>query len=329
MRYTFLISSLIAVFILTPLPGLYYGHPWNLAQPIFAFVLLPILDLILKSPTDPVHSHHHETPMLYAYLPYHAFLILAGVASTRSFDWRTADFWLNAFSVGIVTGAIGITFAHEWVHKLSARQRLYGEWLLVWVCYGHYATEHVYGHHRNVGTREDGATARKNEWLQTYIFRALYQVWKSAFRIKPTRTIIHGLASIIIAGGIGFFFGKMGLAFFLVQSAIAVLLLTSIDYVEHYGLERKKTADGRTESMKAWHSWDSESYLMGELLIHLQRHSDHHMRPTKPYTELVFVPEAGKLPTGYAGMVWIAWWPHLWFKIMNPKVDALMERKSA
>ncbi len=310
---------LILFFALTPLPGIFWDGPWYLLSPLCAFVIFPLLDHLLPRAKSSPGKSGQPTPLLYLYLPYHSFLILMGANSTKV--------WMNALSIGIVTGGIGITFAHEWVHKLKPHQKLYGEWLLVWVCYGHYATEHVYGHHKHVGTREDGATARKNEWLQAFIPRALFQVWRGAFRKKPLRTFLEGLTSLGIAMAIGLFFGVSGVIFFFAQSAVAVLLLTSIDYVEHYGLERKLSKDGRPEGVKPVHSWDSDTLLMGELLIHLQRHADHHMRPLKPYPELELLADAPKLPTGYAGMIWLAWWPHLWFRVMNPRVEAVMNKK--
>jgi alkane 1-monooxygenase len=313
-------TLLILAFALSPLPGLILGGAWLILTPALAFVVFPLLDLVLPR-AKPTAIGGASTPLLHLYLPYHAVLILLGAAKAQDLAWNSGFFWLSALSVGIVTGAIGITFAHEWVHRRNPRQRLLGEWLLVWVGYGHYATEHVYGHHKNVGTREDGATARKGEWLQAFIVRALVQVWRGAFRIKPVRTILQGLATVGIAALIYFVFGATGVLFFAVQATVAILLLTSIDYVEHYGLERKRSADGRAESVKPAHSWDSDSLLMGELLIHLQRHADHHMKPLKPYPELELLTEAPRLPTGYAGMIWVAWWPHLWFRIMDPRIE--------
>ncbi len=322
-------SLLILFFALTPLPGILWGGGWFALAPVCAFVFFPLVDHFLPRVALGRDVAPRETPLLYLYLPYHPLLILAGVAAAHRLSPSDFSFWLGALSVGVITGGVGITFAHEWIHKLDRRQKLYGEWLLIWVGYGHYATEHVYGHHKHVGTRADGATARRNEWLQAYIPRALTQVWLGAFRRKPGRTVAHGLASLGLAVGIAFFFGRNGALFFLAQGAVAVLLLTSIDYVEHYGLERKISADGRVESVKAHHAWDSDTRLMGELLIRLQRHSDHHLRPLKPYPELELQADAPRLPTGYAGTVWLAWWPHLWFKIMNPRLDALRKRTAS
>lgn len=313
-------SLLILVFALSPLPGILLDGPWTVLTPVLAFVVLPIADFLLPS-TKPTALGGPPTPLLFLYLPYHAILILLGAEAVQNLAWNSGKFWLLVLSVGIVTGGTGITFAHEWVHRRKPWQRLLGEWLLVWVGYGHYATEHVFGHHKNVGTREDGATARRGEWLQAFIPRALFQVWRGAFRTRPTRTIMQGAVTLLIATFIHFLFGTSALLFFFAQAAVAVLLLTSIDYIEHYGLERKKSPDGRAESVKPVHSWDSDSLLMGELLLRLQRHADHHMRPLKPYTELELLVEAPRLPTGYAGMIWLAWWPHAWFRVMDPRLD--------
>lgn len=313
---------LILFFALAPLPELLWGAPWYGLAALFAFIIFPILDHVLPRSKN-LRSVPPPKPtfLLYFYLAYHPLLIILGARSAHALPIDGLSFWLSVFSVGVVTGGIGITFAHEWVHKLKRHQKLYGEWLLVWVGYGHYATEHVYGHHKHVGTMEDGATARKGEWIQAYIPRALIQVWLGAFRKKPTRTLLHGFTSLLIALGIGFFYDRSGVIFFFAQAFVAVTLLSSIDYIEHYGLERKRTPDGKVEAVKPKHSWDSDTALMGELLIHLQRHADHHMHPLKPYPELELLAEAPRLPTGYAGMIWLAWWPHLWFKIMNPRIS--------
>ena len=56
------------------------------------------------------------------------------------------------------------------------------------------------------------------------------------------------------------------------------------------------------------------------LLYHLQRHSDHHANPTRRYQALRHVDEAPQLPTGYAGMIVLAWFPPLWRRVMDPRL---------
>ncbi len=58
------------------------------------------------------------------------------------------------------------------------------------------------------------------------------------------------------------------------------------------------------------------------LLYHLQRHSDHHAYPTRSFQTLRNFDGLPRLPSGYAGMILLAYFPPLWFKVMNPKVVA-------
>ena len=57
-------------------------------------------------------------------------------------------------------------------------------------------------------------------------------------------------------------------------------------------------------------------------LFHLQRHSDHHAFPGRRYQVLRHYDESPQLPTGYAGMYLLALVPPLWFRVMNPRVEA-------
>ena len=58
------------------------------------------------------------------------------------------------------------------------------------------------------------------------------------------------------------------------------------------------------------------------LLYHLQRHSDHHANPTRRYQALRDMDEAPVLPTGYAGMILLALFPPVWYRVMDPRVLA-------
>ncbi|TPD54378.1 MAG: alkane 1-monooxygenase, partial [Thalassolituus maritimus] len=49
---------------------------------------------------------------------------------------------------------------------------------------------------------------------------------------------------------------------------------------------------------------------------------DHHANPKRRYQVLRHFDESPQLPSGYAGMVVLAVIPPLWFKVMNPRVEA-------
>jgi alkane 1-monooxygenase len=106
----------------------------------------------------------------------------------------------------------------------------------------------------------------------------------------------------------------------------AVFQLEVINYLEHYGLERRPLDNGRLERLGPHHAWDDNHLLSIWLLANLTHHADHHMRPGERYQRLGMVEGAGMLPAGYAAAFLIVLIPPLWFRIMNPRVQALRTR---
>lgn len=96
--------------------------------------------------------------------------------------------------------------------------------------------------------------------------------------------------------------------------------LTSANYIEHYGLQRLRNADGRYEMCQPNHSWNSNHLVSNLMLFHLQRHSDHHAHPGRSYQSLRDFPNLPRLPSGYFGMFFLAYIPPLWFRVMDPRV---------
>jgi alkane 1-monooxygenase len=186
-----------------------------------------------------------------------------------------------------------------------------------------------------VATREDPATARLDEPLLAFMARSLGHGFLSAWKIESARNARRGiqsplrnriilclLASAAVAGALASLFGVGALLFFFAQSAGAIAFLETINYIEHYGLERRLVRPGVYERVSPLHSWNSAHRLTNALLFNLQRHSDHHVWPTRPYYLLRHHPESLQLPTGYAGMALLAMVPPLWRRVMNPRVLA-------
>ena len=103
---------------------------------------------------------------------------------------------------------------------------------------------------------------------------------------------------------------------------MAIILLETVNYLEHYGLARRRNADGRYERTNHTHSWNSNYLLTNMLLFQLQRHSDHHEYPARRYQVLRHFDDSPQLPAGYATMMVLAWIPPLWRKVMDPRVRA-------
>jgi alkane 1-monooxygenase len=192
--------------------------------------------------------------------------------------------------------------------------------LLVSVCYGHFTVEHNRGHHVRVATPEDPASARYGEAFWAFLPRTLWGSLRHAWDLDRAEVLQSLAASALIAAALAAAFGPLAIAFFIGQSAMAITLLEAVNYVEHYGLQRRRLADGKYERPGEQHAWDAYEWLSNCFLVHLQRHADHHLAPSRPYAALQPRAASPKLPTGYAGMLPLALLPPIWFRIMNPRV---------
>src|SRR5262249_39428996 len=146
----------------------------------------------------------------------------------------------------------------------------------------------------------------------------------SAWRIEAARNARRGirsplrnraLSSVLVSCGflalLGVAFGPRAMAFFLAQSFVAIAFLETVNYMEHYGLERRLIRPGVYERVSPLHSWNASYRLTNALLFNLQRHSDHHVWPYRPYYSLRHREESPQLPMGYAGMALLAMVPPL------------------
>jgi len=302
------------------------GQYWH-ALLVF-FVAIPLLDVLFgrsAAAGEPAELQRLETSALFRFIlhtwvPLQLGLIIWGSRLVSEASLSGVDAVLFTLSVGLVTGATGITIAHELGHKRLALDRFLSRVLLVTVSYGHFTVEHNRGHHVRVATPEDPASARYGEGFWAFLPRTLIGSFLDSLKIDKAEVVRAWAATFAVAAALGIAFGPLALAFFFGQSAMAIMLLEAVNYIEHYGLQRKRLADGRYERQDARHAWDAYERLSNCFLVHLQRHADHHLNPMRPYAALQPQAESPKLPTGYAGMIPIALVPPLWFAVMNPRV---------
>ncbi len=238
-----------------------------------------------------------------------------------------------AVSMGVV-GGIAINTAHELGHKRASSERWLSRIALAQTGYGHFFIEHNRGHHAKVATPEDPASSRLGESFWAFLPRTVAGSVRSAWGIEATRLdrldkphfSIHNdiltawAMTVGLFAGLAIVFGPVVLPYLVMQAVIGFSLLEVVNYLEHYGLRRNKREDGRYERCLPEHSWNSNNVASNVLLYHLQRHSDHHANPTRRYQALRHVEEAPQLPTGYAGMIVLAWFPPLWRRVMDPRL---------
>jgi len=239
-------------------------------------------------------------------------------------------------SMGLMCGVMGINVGHELGHRANRLEQLIGELLLLTSLNTHFLPYHNEGHHRNVATPKDSATARKNEWVFSFWLRSHFGSYKEAWQIENKRMIkkgfskisfhnkmaVYSLTNILFLTGIYFYFGWFVFVSFVFAAIIGILLLETVNYIEHYGLLRKQKENGNYERVKHIHSWNSDHILGRLLLFNLSRHSDHHYKGSKKYQILESVPQSPQMPTGYPGMMLLSLIPPLWIWYMNKQLKA-------
>jgi alkane 1-monooxygenase len=324
----------LVFFVLSPLHWVELGLPWLTL--VISFVLIPLIDAAVGTPrpgaSRSAPAFARWIPRLQ--LPLQAILLIQGARIAPTLD--AVQLMTFALAVGAVTGGLGITVAHELGHRSSALDRWIAKTLLVSVCYGHFFVEHVRGHHVRVATPEDPASAPRGMNVYRFIVRSVWGSFAHAWKLEALRLarqrrgpvnlsnwVLSGsllsLALLAIAAWAG---GAHAAGLFVLQSAVAVVLLEIINYIEHYGLQRRRI-EGRYEPVRDDHSWNADFVVSNWILFNLQLHSDHHAHMQRPYEQLRTMPRAPQLPAGYPTMVLLALVPPLWFAAMDPRVPAL------
>ena len=322
--------------------------PWVFISLLNAFALIPVLDSLSGHSTKeadlaaPRRGFHDRVLELWA--PTQLALLTWTIYSMIKRAPTQLELVGLSLSMGLLSGAVGINIAHELMHRKGRAHRALAELLMTSVGYAHYCVEHVLGHHLFVGTHGDPVTARRGESVYAFLPRAIFTGIASAWRLEKKRCEragIRGLnlrdrrqrylltqaalfSSLYLAFGA---FGGLIITFYLMQALTAVLLLEITDYIEHYGLTRAKLENGRYERIADHHSWNSTHALTSAYLFHLTRHSDHHMVASRPYDQLRARPEAPCLPAGYPSMMLLSLIPPLWFRVMDPRADAVEASK--
>jgi alkane 1-monooxygenase len=312
-----------------------------LLGPALIFVAFPLLDIAVGlDPTNPPDSvlkfleqDRYYRWCTYVFIPIqYAGLVLACYLWSSG-DLSAVDSLGLAFTVGVV-GGIAINTAHELGHKRDNAERWLSRVALAQTGYGHFFIEHNRGHHVRVATPEDPASSRLGESFWAFLPRTVSGSLRSAWGIEAARLDRLGKSHWSLRNDVlgawamtlGLFallalvFGPVVLPYLLIQAVLGFSLLEVVNYLEHYGLLRQKREDGRYQRCLPEHSWNSNNVASNVLLYHLQRHSDHHANPTRRYQALRHVDEAPQLPTGYAGMIVLAWFPPLWRRVMDPRL---------
>lgn len=326
--------------------GIYFKENLSFLTPVFAFVFLPFLEIILPVDAYNLNSEEVQTKLkkrIFDWLLYLNLPIVYGLLGFALFEITTTSVSTYEFigmilSTGIVLGVNGINVAHELGHRQASKERLLGKALLLPSLYMHFYIEHNFGHHLHAATPEDPATARYNQSVYSFWFTSITRQYVNAWKIQKKLLLNNNLSLFSIRNDMFWYiilqlayllvvlllFGNSGLFFAFCCGIVGFLLLETVNYIEHYGLLRLKTDSGRYERVKEMHSWNSNHVIGRIVLYELTRHSDHHYKSSKKYQILNCHDESPQMPFGYPTSMVISLIPPLWFKIMNKRVPPEM-----
>ena len=309
--------------------GLLADGFWSFTALGFAFGLVPVLEAVLPTfaanLSEAQRAERLGQPwydvLVLAQIPLHlgAIALFVKVVPEDRAAGDLTSLVGHIAAMGVSCGTLAINVAHELGHRPNATYQRLAQGLLVTTLYGQFFIDHNLGHHKNVATPEDASTARYGEVLYAFWVRSIVGVWRTAWHLKPLLMAVLFTAEVLMLFGF-WLLAPEALVPFLAAAVMGILLLETVNYIEHYGLLRQKVSAHRYENAQPVHSWNSNHPLGRFMLFELTRHSDHHAHPHKPYPVLDHFDEAPQMPAGYPAMMVLAALPPIWFRVMNPRL---------
>ncbi len=326
--------------------GIYIGGTFSFAAVIFAFVVIPVLELLLPTNTNNYEEEEIQSRlskkiydwMLYLNVPIVYGSIVYSLIIVSQQNVSTMEIAGMTLSLGVILGSNGINVAHELGHRAAFIEKILGKILLIPSHYTHFFIEHNHGHHLHVSTPNDPSTAKYNQNLYAFWWQTVTGTYTKAWAIQQNLNKVNqtkwysfkndmvwfSLIQVSYLAIIFTVFGSKATLFAALAGVVGFLLLETINYIEHYGLRRNQLASGRFERVSEKHSWNSNHVLGRIILYELTRHSDHHYKSQKKYQVLEYHDVSPQMPFGYPTSMVMSFFPPLWFWVMNKRVPKEM-----
>jgi len=222
---------------------------------IYAWVLIPLVELFIKSNETNLSVAEEELAkndkkydlLLYIILPMQ-YLALGCFLYSISFHQQPwIDITGKTAVMGLLCGTFGINVGHELGHRTNKFEQFLAKSLLLSSLYMHFFIEHNRGHHKKVATPEDPSSARFGEMVYRFYFRSIIFSYVNAWKIANKEThkksraafsIYNEMAQfqviqLLFVAAIFFLFGPITTLLFLVAAINGILLLETVNYIEH------------------------------------------------------------------------------------------------
>jgi alkane 1-monooxygenase len=236
-----------------------------------------------------------------------------------------------ALAAGLWFGQVSNSNAHELIHRGNKALFSLGKWVYISLLFGHHTSAHRLVHHRYVGLKADPNTARAGESFYRFAARAWIGSFRSGRRAETALRRVwwrhpylhYGAGSLAMLSLAALIAGPAGIAAWLGLAGYAQMQLLLSDYVQHYGLARRRLANGKPEPVTGDLSWNAPHWFTGHLMLNAPRHSDHHAHPARPYPALRLAADEPMLPRSLPTMAMVALIPPLWRRMMGPRLKRL------
>ncbi|MCY4220008.1 MAG: fatty acid desaturase [Gammaproteobacteria bacterium] len=333
----------VAIFPFVIAAAMYGG--WWLIGPFMFLLLADQLDTALGTDVENVNPNQSDTDHQLLWFNLAVWVWVLGYFITFIYAFRQVfvaehlAIWegiLIILSLGAVA-RMALNAGHDMIHRRTKLERRIGEFLMASVSFPQEVTEHVYVHHTFIGTPKDAVSAPKGQSFWDYLPRSVGRSYMDTWRTERDRLkrrrlpVWHHSNPVwryLVKTAIWYSFaywvgGGMGILAFATISAIGIVQLRMVDYMQHYGLQRIRLPNGRYEPVKPRHSWSIAYKLSNWFYYNAQRHADHHIFASRLYPLLQFSgPEqAPQLPGSYSAMGNLVFSPKRWFQTMDPLVD--------
>lgn len=320
---------------LAPLPllamGAFFGGGWLWAALFYMTVLVVLIDQIMPGPAanapEGAEFPGSDRVLAAVGLSHLALLPLTVWAVAGGSGLSGLERALTFLAAGYWIGQVAHPAAHELIHRGNRWLFRLGVAVYTSLLYGHHSSAHRLVHHRHVATPDDPSSAPAGMGFWRFAPRAWIGSFRaglaaeSALRARAARPGLHpyaayvagAIASLALAAVLG---GPWGVLAWLGLCAHAQLQLLLADYVQHYGLQRKRI-DDRYEPVGTRHSWNTPQWFSSALMLNAPRHSDHHAHPSRPYAALRLEDDAPMLPWPLPVACTLALSPRLWRRAMR------------